>query len=82
MEPLDGNAIGGALYEYFGDEMTAVVGSCTHCGTSGQIAELTVFMRAPGAVARCSSCGEVVLVLIDVREQLHIELTGYRLTPH
>ena len=28
MEPLDGNAIAGSLYEYFGSEMTTVTGSC------------------------------------------------------
>jgi uncharacterized Zn finger protein len=79
MAPLDGNAIAGTLYEYFGSEMTTVTGSCTHCGASGQIAELAVYVRAPGAVARCRSCGNAVLVLIRAHEHLRVELTGYRL---
>jgi uncharacterized Zn finger protein len=80
MEPLDGNAIAGTLYEYFGSEMTTVIGSCAHCGASGQIAELVVYVRAPGAVARCRSCGSAVLVLTRADERLSVELTGYRLT--
>jgi uncharacterized Zn finger protein len=80
MEPLDGNAIAGSLYEYFGSEMTTVIGSCAHCGASGQIAELVVYVRAPGAVARCRSCGSTVLVLTRADERLSVELTGYRLT--
>jgi uncharacterized Zn finger protein len=80
MEPLDGNAIAGTLFEYFGSEMTTVTGSCTHCGASGQIAELAVYVRAPGAVAHCRCCGNVVLVVMRAAEQLRVELTGYRLT--
>jgi uncharacterized Zn finger protein len=80
MQPLDGNAIAGTLYEYFGSEMTTVIGSCAHCGASGRIAELVVYVRAPGAVARCRSCGNAVLVLTRADERLSVELTGYSLT--
>ena len=67
MERLDGNAIGGALLEYFGAEMTAAWGSCAHCGASARIAELAVYSRAPGAVVRCRVCGKVVMVAVTVR---------------
>ena len=77
MEPLDGNAIAGTLYEHFGSEMTTVTGSCSHCGASGQIAELAVYVRAPGTVVRCRTCGNVVLVLTRAAEQLRVELSGY-----
>src|SRR5690242_12343332 len=63
MEALDGNAIAGDLFEYFGGEMTTVTGSCRHCGARAQIAELQVYTKAPGMVARCRSCGSVVMVL-------------------
>src|SRR5689334_3215979 len=55
MEPLDGNAIAGSLFEYYGTEMTALIGSCGHCGALARVAELVVYARAPGAVARCPS---------------------------
>ena len=67
MQPLDGNAIAGALYDGFGDEMTTRTGVCKHCGVAGLLAELRVYTRAPGIVARCPNCGNVVLVLVDAR---------------
>ena len=53
MEPLDGNAIAGALYDVYGEDMTAAIGRCTVCGATGPLAELRVYTRAPGMVARC-----------------------------
>jgi len=64
MDALDGNAIAGCLFEHFGSEMTTVTGRCTHCGTRSLIAELAVYTRAPGAVARCRTCGNVAFVLV------------------
>jgi ssDNA-binding Zn-finger/Zn-ribbon topoisomerase 1 len=31
------------------------------------IAELRVYLRAPGAVARCPTCGKVMLVIVGIR---------------
>jgi Family of unknown function (DUF6510) len=75
MDALDGNAIAGWLFEHFGSEMTSVPGRCGHCGTRTLIAELRVYTRAPGAVARCPACGNVVMTLVNVRgsTQLHAE---------
>jgi DNA-directed RNA polymerase subunit RPC12/RpoP len=67
MDALDGNAIAGPLFEHFGAEMTTVAGRCEHCGTRSLVAELAVYTRAPGAVARCPTCGNVVMVLVNVR---------------
>ncbi|MFZ0042637.1 MAG: DUF6510 family protein [Solirubrobacteraceae bacterium] len=78
--PLDGNAIGGALIEFFGSEMTDVSGTCIHCGTVSQIAELAVYMRAPGAVVRCRTCGSVVMVLVSIHEQVHVDVACFALS--
>jgi hypothetical protein len=67
MEPLDGNAIAGALYDVYGEEMTTAIGRCTVCGATRQIAELRVYVKAPGMVARCPVCDSVVFVLVEVR---------------
>jgi hypothetical protein len=67
MEALDGNAIAGDLFEHFGHEMTAASGTCGHCGATGVIAELRVYVRAPGIVARCPSCTGVVIVIVTIR---------------
>jgi phage FluMu protein Com len=67
MDPVDGNAIAGALFEHFGHEMTMAEVRCSHCQTVSMMAELRVYMKAPGAVARCPMCDEVVMVIVDVR---------------
>jgi phage FluMu protein Com len=67
MDPLDGNAIAGALFEHFGNEMTMAQVRCSHCNSTSLIAELRVYMKAPGAVARCPQCDEVLIVIVDVR---------------
>jgi Family of unknown function (DUF6510) len=79
MEPLDGNAIAGPLFEYFGSEMTIARGSCGHCGATALIAELLVYPRAPGTVVRCRVCGNVVIVLVSIRDVLRIHFRGFSL---
>ena len=79
MQALDGNAIAGLLFEYFGVEMTTARGSCTHCGATSQIAELHVYVRAPGTVVRCPHCGDVMIVLVETRNTLRAELSGLQL---
>ena len=76
MEALDGNAIAGLLHEVFGSEMTTVATVCASCGASRQAAELHVYLRAPGVVVRCPSCGNVVMVLVTVRGVTCVDLGG------
>lgn len=64
MEALDGNAIGGMLMDVFGSEMTTANTTCGHCGASRPVAELTVYMQAPGTVVRCRSCDNVLMVFV------------------
>lgn len=79
MEALDGNAIAGALFDYFGTEMTTTTGSCSDCGASAQIAELRVYSRAPGIVVRCCNCGQVVIVILYIRDHLRIDMRRFQL---
>lgn len=79
MEPLDGNAIAGELFDHFGVEMTTVRGSCAHCGAVAQIAELHVYSRAPGSVARCPTCDEVVMVLIATEQIRRLDHQDFRM---
>jgi hypothetical protein len=76
MEALDGNAIGGLLLEVFGAEMTTATGVCKHCGASAQVAELVVYLEAPGTVVRCRSCESVVMVVVEVRGTRCVDLRG------
>lgn len=79
MEALDGNAIAGILWDYFGREMTTATGSCRHCGASARIAELSVYGQAPGTVVRCRACGGVVIVAVQSPGGLDVHLTGFEL---
>jgi uncharacterized Zn finger protein len=79
MQALDGNSIGGQLFEYFGRDMTSATGSCRHCGAAWQIAQLMVYSRAPGAVVRCPSCGGVVIVVVEIRGSTEVRLDDFAL---
>ncbi|MEA2147469.1 MAG: hypothetical protein QOG59_3056 [Solirubrobacteraceae bacterium] len=79
MDALDGNAIAGLLFEHFGTEMTTHRGACAHCGVAAQIAELRIYMRAPGTVGRCPACGGVVIVLVRIRDALRIDDSRFKI---
>ena len=76
MDALDGNALAGALYEVFGSEMTTATGVCRSCRNPSLIAELRVYIRAPGAVARCPHCGNVVFVVVETSGSARAHLDG------
>jgi hypothetical protein len=76
MDALDGNAIGGLLHEVFGTEMTIATGTCGTCGTAGCVAELVVYLQAPGIVARCPVCGSVVMAFVRRQTMTCVDLRG------
>jgi Family of unknown function (DUF6510) len=76
MEPLDGNAIAGLLFDVFGSEMTTATAVCASCGTARQLAEQMVYNRAPGTVVRCRGCTSMLMVLVDVRGIYCVDLGG------
>jgi hypothetical protein len=73
---LDGNAIGGELYEIFGVDLTAATCTCAGCGRASAVAETVVFMRGPGRVARCRGCGALLMVFVTVRGVTCVDLQG------
>jgi hypothetical protein len=79
MDALDGNAIAGQLLELFGREMTMATGACAYCGAPARIAELVVYLRAPGTVVRCRACGQVVIVLVTARQTTCVDIGGFHL---
>jgi len=82
MDALDGNAIAGLLYEVFGTEMTVATGVCAYCGNEGPVGELVVYNRAPGTVARCPTCVNVLMVLVERRGVTCIDLGGLEKLDH
>jgi Zn finger protein HypA/HybF involved in hydrogenase expression len=74
--PLDGNAIAGPLAELFAFNVTMAVSTCARCRDTRPIAELRAYMRAPGMVLRCPSCGGVQLRLVQSTERAWLDLRG------
>lgn len=73
---VDGNALAGPLREVFAMDVTTAVGRCVACGDTGPVAALRVYPRAPGLVARCPACGEVVLRLVRGPASAWLDLRG------
>lgn len=76
---VDGNALAGSLAQFMGRDMTAEQGTCGHCGTASVVAELVVYPKAPAPVARCPHCGDVVLVVTEIRGAVAVHFDRYSL---
>lgn len=73
---LDGNAAAGTLRELFAVDITAAIGQCAGCGRTGVFAETHVYMDAPGLVARCSGCDDVLLRVVTTPTDTYLDLRG------
>jgi Family of unknown function (DUF6510) len=76
MEALDGNAIAGLLFTVFGREMTTATATYGDCRARSMVAELGVYLRAPGTVARCRHSDSVVMVFVKVRGITCVDVRG------
>jgi hypothetical protein len=72
----DGNALAGPLSEIFAVDVTAAVGRCSGCGSTGPVARLRVYGPEPGLVARCPDCEQVVLRLVRGPDAAWLDLRG------
>jgi len=72
----DGNALAGPLREIFAVDVTAAVSQCATCRLAGPVATLRVYRHAPGMVARCPGCDEVVLRLVRTPDAGWLDLRG------
>ncbi|MFS8096729.1 DUF6510 family protein [Lentzea alba] len=73
---VDGNALAGDLREIFAVDLTVATGQCAGCGYRGSVATLRVYSHAPGVVARCPHCEEVVLRLVRAPGRVWLDLRG------
>lgn len=76
MQPIDGNALAGPLRELFAVDVTTAIGRCAHCRAAGPIAAARVYPNAPGLVARCPGCDEVILRLVRGPDSAWLDLHG------
>lgn len=73
---LDGNALAGPLSELFAVDLTSAMGQCASCGARAAMAQAHVYMDGPGAVARCQTCGQVLLRLVHTKDRAWLDLRG------
>lgn len=73
---VDGNVLAGPLSEVFVADVTVATSQCTHCGCTGPVARLHVYADAPGLVARCQSCSEVVLRIVRTKGAVWVDMRG------
>jgi len=76
MTELDGNALAGDLRDIFAVDVTAAIATCAGCGRSGAIATLLLWGPAPGQVARCPDCHDVVLRVVRAPDRIFLDLRG------
>ena len=75
---LDGNATAGILREVFVHELSAARGACASCGAIAQMGSQHLYMypRSPGAVLRCTTCQDVLMVLVHAGGRYRLGLRG------
>jgi hypothetical protein len=72
----DGNVLAGPLGEIFAVDLTSATVRCASCGRVATVAELRVYTRAPGAVARCAGCEAVLIKLVRGPDRAWLDLRG------
>ena len=76
MTGLDGNAMAGDLREIFAVDVTTARYACAGCGHMDAVATLRLFGPAPGLVARCPQCEDVILRLVRAPGRVMLDLRG------
>jgi hypothetical protein len=72
----DGNALAGPVGDLFRVDLSIAIGRCTNCGRTAPMAEVRVFDHAPGLVARCPTCDQVLLRLVRGPGRAWLDLRG------
>ena len=83
MDWVDGNELAGVLGEIFAVDVTSARGACAGCGRMDTVAGARVYPHAPGLVARCPGCENVLLRVVrgggrawlDMRGMSFLEIT-------
>jgi hypothetical protein len=75
---LDGNAFAGMLAEIFMPDITAARSSCAGCGAVAPIGAqlLYDYPTGPGAVLRCRTCQNMMMVIVDAGTRYRIGVAG------
>jgi len=77
---LDGNAAAGMLREVFVHEMSAARGACASCGATAEMGSQHLYMYplSPGAVLRCQSCENILMVFVHAGGRYRFGMQGLK----
>lgn len=64
-QTVDGNAIAGMLWDLFGADVTALVGTCGGCGSLAAFAEAVVELDSHAAIVRCRTCTRTLFTVLQ-----------------
>jgi hypothetical protein len=76
--PLDGNAAGGLLREFFTFDVTAASVTCDGCGAVALIGEAKLYGGPMGAILHCSHCNAPFMRLVCTPAGLWLDMRGAR----
>jgi hypothetical protein len=76
MTHVDGNAVVGALSVALGVDAAGATVECAGCGHDHLVEQAHVYLRCPGIVARCPSCGNAEVVLVEIEHRFTVTLGG------
>ena len=78
MSHVDVNAAAGDLSEIFSVELTSAVATCAGCGLTGTMGDVHVFEAGMGTVLRCPRCDTVLMRVVHMGAETHMEMRGVR----
>lgn len=73
---VDGNAVVGALSIALGTDVATAVLECRGCGGTHRLTETRVYLRCPGYVIRCPTCGDVEIVMVEIDHRFKVTMGG------
>jgi hypothetical protein len=76
MNHLDGNVLAGPAAELFAFEPTTTQGQCQSCGDIAMLGQAMVYGQPMGFVARCRSCDNVLMVIVERPGQKSLSMRG------
>jgi hypothetical protein len=72
----DGTALAGHLHDLLRVDLRTATARCTACGRTALMTEARVFDHAPGVVARCPACSQVLLRLVQGPGRAWLDMRG------
>ncbi len=78
MDHLDGNVLAGPTTDLFAFELTTAQGQCQACADIATLGQAMVYGQPMGFVARCRTCDNVLMVIVERAGRKSLNMRGLR----